>query len=147
MTEVAAGATHELRRRILREGRGDADVHFPEDDAAGVFHLAAVEDGLIKGVVTVLPVATPRRPGRRAWRIRGMAVDGGHQRAGVGTRLLDAVTVRARAAGIEVLWAHGRDTALGFYESRGWAVEGDGYLSEGIPHHTVVVDLGPVPSG
>ncbi len=41
-----------------------------------------------------------------------------------------------------MLWADGRDTALGFYERHGWVVEGEGYLSgPAIPHHTVLRDL------
>ncbi len=71
-----------------------------------------------------------------------MAVEPDLQGTGVGARLLDAATTRARAAGAEVLWADGRDSALDFYRRRGWSVEGEGYLAAGdIPHHTIVVDL------
>ncbi|HEV2069704.1 MAG TPA: GNAT family N-acetyltransferase, partial [Acidimicrobiales bacterium] len=94
-------------------------------------------------VATVSPAPTGRRPGAAAWRLRGMAVDPERQGQGAGTLLLDAVVTRARAAGAEVLWADGRDSALDFYRRRGWSVEGEGYLTPatGIPHHTVVLDL------
>lgn len=143
VVEVGAEATHGLRRRVLRDGRLDAEVHFAEDDVAGSFHLAVVDDaGTPVAVTTLSPAPTVRRPGAAAWRVRGMAVEPDLQGTGVGARLLDAATTRARAAGAEVLWADGRDSALDFYRRRGWSVEGEGYLAAGdIPHHTIVVDL------
>lgn len=141
--EVPAEATHDLRRQVLRDGAVDADVHFPEDDLPGAFHLAALDRaGRVVGVATWAPVATERRPGRAAWRLRGMAVEPDLQGGGVGARLLAASLARLEARGAEVLWADGRDSALSFYERHGWAVEGDGYVTAiGIPHHTVVLDL------
>lgn len=140
---MAAEATYDLRRQVLREGCAYDSVRFPEDDLPGAFHLAVVEGGMTRGVVTVLPAPIGLRPGRRAWRIRGMAVAPGQQRTGIGGRLLDDLTERADRAGVEVVWAQGRDSALGFYRGRGWTVEGEGYLTDGIPHHTVILDLRP----
>lgn len=99
--------------------------------------------GLVVAVATVSPAPTSLRPGAAAWRLRGMAVEPELQGRGAGTLLLDAVVARARAAGAEVLWADGRDSALDFYRRRGWSVEGEGYLTPatGIPHHTVILDL------
>lgn len=149
VVEIAADATHDLRRRVLRGGRADADVHFDADDHPAALHLAVVDDGdgdgdsRVLAVATVIPATTPRRPAALAWRVRGMAVEPAVQGTGVGTLLLDAVVERARAEGAQVLWADGRDSALAFYERRGWSVEGEGYVTaaEGIPHHTVVLDL------
>ena len=143
--EVDVTATHALRRLVLREGRPDADVDYAEDDLPGTFHLVAVaDDGPVVGVATWAPAPTDRRPGARAWRLRGMAVHPDQQGAGVGGALLEAAVARLRAAGAEVLWADGRDAALPFYERHGWSVEGEGFRSAGgIPHHLVVLDLGP----
>ena len=151
VVEVTADTTHDLRRRVLRGGRADADVHFDADDHPAALHLAVVDDddgdgdgvSRVLAVATVIPATTPRRPAALAWRVRGMAVEPAVQGTGVGTLLLDAVVDRARAEGALVLWADGRDSALGFYQRRGWSVEGEGYLTaaEGIPHHTVVLDL------
>jgi GNAT superfamily N-acetyltransferase len=145
VTTVPAKATHDLRRRVLREGRPDAEVHFPEDDAPETFHPAVLDaGGRVVAVATVSPAPTSSRSGAHAWRLRGMAVEPELQGLGAGTLLLDAVVARARAAGADVLWADGRDTALEFYRRRGWSVEGDGYLTPatGVPHHRVVLDLG-----
>ena len=141
---MPAEATHDLRRRVLRGGRPDVDVHFPEDELPDAFHPAVLDTGgVVVAVATVSPASTSLRPGAAAWRLRGMAVAPELQGRGAGTLLLDAVVARARAAGAEVLWADGRDSALDFYRRRGWSVEGEGYLTPatGIPHHTVILDL------
>jgi GNAT superfamily N-acetyltransferase len=71
-----------------------------------------------------------------------MAVEPTVQRSGVGRLLIDAAVDRLRAEGFEVIWANGRDSALGFYRRQGWEVAGEGFLNEnGIPHHVVVTEL------
>jgi GNAT superfamily N-acetyltransferase len=143
VVEVPVEVTHELRRLVLRDARPDAEVGYPEDGLAEAFHLAVVDpDERVVAVATWAPSPTDRRPGAAAWRLRGMAVAPTVQGAGVGSMLLDHAVERLTGAGAEVLWADGRDTALGFYERHGWVVEGEGYLSgPEIPHHTVLRDL------
>ena len=57
--------------------------------------------------------------------------------------MLEHATARLRAGGASLLWANGRDTALGFYERAGFTVVGDGYLmgESGLPHHRVELEL------
>lgn len=142
VVEVGPEATHELRRRVLRGGRADADVRFPRDDEPGTFHLALTDDsGTVVAVASFYPEPTPWRPRARAVQVRGMAVDASRQRSGAGRTLLEAAYERARAQGFAVLWANGRDSALGFYERLGWQVVGEGFVFNGIPHHVVVRDL------
>lgn len=119
-------------------------MRFPEDDLPEAFHPAVLDiGGRVVAVATVSPAPTALRPGAAAWRLRGMAVEPELQGRGAGTLLLEAVVARARVAGVEVLWADARDSAVEFYRRRGWSVEGEGYLTPatGIPHHTVVLDL------
>lgn len=145
--EVSAEATFELRARVLREGAPDGDVRFASDGDPAALHLALCDDHRRPlAVVSAVPAPTDRRPGRRAWRLRGMAVLPALQGWGMGTELLEAMIGRLREAGAEVVWADGRDSALGFYRRRGWSVEGDGYVTEiGVPHHTIVLDLVALP--
>jgi GNAT superfamily N-acetyltransferase len=142
---VPVAATYGLRRKVLRDGRADADVAFPEDDRPGAFHLGAFSDGRLVAVGSFSPEPTPLRPGRRAVRLRAMAVDPDHQGRGVGRILLEDGVARLRAEGAEVLWAHARDTALTFYRRFGMEVVGDGFVIPelGLPHHVVLLDLTP----
>ena len=140
---VPVAATYGLRRKVLRDGRPDADVAFPQDDRPGAFHLGAFSDGRLVGVGSFSPEETALRPGRRAVRLRAMAIDPDHQGRGVGRLLLEEGVARLRAEGAEVLWAHARDTALPFYRRFGMEVVGEGFVVPelGIPHHVVMMDL------
>ncbi len=142
VVDIEAGATHELRRRVLRDGRPDAVVHFAGDLVPGAFHLGLLDDaGTLVGVVSLSPEPTPHRPGRRALRLRGMAVEPSRQGEGAGSTLLGAAVERASEQGYDVVWANGRDTVLGFYRRHGWQVVGDGFVTIGLPHHVVLLDL------
>ena len=136
-----------LRARILRAGRPLASARSRQDALAGTRHLAALtESGEVAGVVTFFLAESPLRPGRRAVRFRGMAVDDGLRGHGVGRALMRQVVAGARDAGAEVLWANGRDGALSFYERIGFRVEGDGFLDDDmqLPHHVVIAELDEV---
>lgn len=145
--EVTAPETHSLRRLVLREGRADSVVEFPGDDLPGALHLAAVpgeaEDGAGGEVVGVASFFPSPLEGRPAFQLRGMAVLPELQGSGVGSLLLEEGVARLRAAGVPLVWANGRDSALGFYERRGWKVVGDGYEygPMSLPHHLVVLQL------
>jgi len=142
VVEIAACDTHDLRRRVLREGRPDADVCFPEDDVAGAVHLGvAGDEGALLAVASFSPQAAPERPGARAVRLRGLAVEPRLQQAGVGRMLLAHAVECFRTEGYEVLWANGRHAVLGFYRRLGWEVVGDGFLIVGIPHHVVSLEI------
>jgi GNAT superfamily N-acetyltransferase len=143
--EVTAAETHPVRRLVLREGRAESVVEFPGDDVAGALHLAAFADdgaGPMVGVATFFPSPLPV-DGRPAFQLRGMAVLPELQGSGVGTLLLDEGVARLREAGVPLVWANGRDSALGFYERRGWKVVGDGYEygPMSLPHHLVTLAL------
>jgi GNAT superfamily N-acetyltransferase len=132
---VVTADTYDLRERVLRGG--GAHDGFPEDDEPGTFHVGAVDDGVIVGVATFVPREDS------VWQLRGMAVEPDRQGEGIGTAILAFGMARLRDAGARLVWANGRDTALGFYERAGWTVVGDGYTlpvhgeGPGMPHHRV----------
>jgi GNAT superfamily N-acetyltransferase len=142
---IPAAATYGLRRKVLREGRADADVAFPEDDRPDAFHLGVFSDGRLVAVGSFSPEPTPLRPGRRSVRLRAMAVDPEYRSRGIGRILLEEGVARLRAVGAEVLWANARDAALTFYRRFGMDVVGDGFvlvvLGRRLPHHIVMMDL------
>jgi GNAT superfamily N-acetyltransferase len=141
LTVVAIMATDtlDLRGRILRGGSDHGG--FPDDDLPGTFHLGAQDGEAIVGVATFVP------RGDGVWQLRGMAVEEDRQGEGIGTAILDEAASRLRRAGALLVWANGRDTALGFYERAGWEVVGEGYVlpvhddRPGMPHHRVELRL------
>lgn len=136
-----------LRARILRAGRPVDQAVSRQDRLPETRHLAArTASGDVAGVVTYFVEDTRLAAGRRALRFRGMAVDDALQGHGVGRALMRALVERARAERAEVLWANGRDGALGFYERIGFRVVGDGFLDDEmqLPHHVVLAELDDV---
>ena len=148
--DVPAEATHDLRWRILRNSRPGAPIVFPEDSRPDAFHLAVRDEaGSVVAVASFSTEATPHRPGRRAVRLRGMAVDRPAQHHGLGRLLVTTVVDRLRGDGVEVLWCNARDSAAGFYARLGFDVVGDGFVlpESGIAHHVMVRDLGDLSRG
>ncbi|HZQ28448.1 MAG TPA: GNAT family N-acetyltransferase [Acidimicrobiales bacterium] len=142
--DIRAADTYPLRRQVLRDGDMGADVDFDGDRAPTAFHLGAFDDdGALVGVVSFAPFDWAERPGVPAFQLRGMAVAPDRQRGGVGRLLVAGGLERARAGGAQLVWARGRDVALGFYERLGWKAVGDGYLygPARLPHHTMVMKL------
>jgi GNAT superfamily N-acetyltransferase len=72
-----------------------------------------------------------------------MAVDPAWRGQGVGRALMRAVADLAKTRGAEILWANGRDTALGFYTSIGFRVAGDGFVDGEmhLGHHVVFAGI------
>lgn len=136
-----------LRARVLRAGRTLAESTSAQDALPGTAHLAAVTGaGDVVGVVTYFLEATPLAPARRAVRFRGMAVDGARRGSGVGRALMRDLVRRARALDATILWASGRDGALGFYERIGFRVAGEGFLDDEmrLPHHIVIAGVSDI---
>ena len=143
VTEVPVDDILDLRRRVLRVGTPSTDPRLAEDGAPSAFHLAARLEGELLGCVSFSPQDTPLRPGVDAWRFRAMAVDGARRGSGIGRAILSDGIDRATARGATTIWANARDSAIGFYESMGMQVMGDGFTdaSTAIPHHVVLLDL------
>jgi thiamine transport system ATP-binding protein len=140
IVELAAEDTHDLRRRVLREGRADATVVFDGDAEDDTTQLGARDvSGRLVGVSTWLWRPCPVEPGRRDRQLRGMAVEPSLQGGGVGAALLAAGVDEAARLGATAVWANARDTALGFYASHGFDVLGEGFVDEatGLAHHRV----------
>ncbi|WP_460518907.1 GNAT family N-acetyltransferase [Humibacter antri] len=143
VAEVDAAETYALRRDLLRRDRADLDLHMPDDDVPGAFHLAiTVDPGSVVGVATAMPALPEFAAMAPAWRLRQMAVAPELQGCGLGTALFDAILERLRARGAATLWAESRDTSLGFYVARGMhPVPGHHHSVAGVDYTDVVLDL------
>lgn len=138
---VPAEVVRPLRHRVLRPGFPEKSVHTDRDDDPATVHLAAFAGDEVIGVVSMLPEPFPDDP-RTAERFRWMAVDATRRGSGTGQALIRRVAAVAHESGFELIWGHGRDTALGFYERLGFRVVGDGYTDAvtHLRHHFVVIE-------
>lgn len=136
-------AVLDLRVRVLRKGTPWTHANYAEDAYPDAVHLAVVRNGVPVATSTWFAKECPEMPGVPAVQLKGMAVEDDLQGQGLGARLIGHGLSHARALGARVVWARARDSALYFYELRGFRTVGDGFMDEptGMPHHIVVREV------
>ncbi len=123
----------DLRHRILRAGLPPETASFDGDAAPSTIHWAAFPAGMphISAVASLPPIACATMMlnswrGEPAWQLRGMAVEKGYQRFGLGRQILlhaEAAATQEDKAGW--LWCNARVPAAGFYQAHGWDIASD----------------------
>ena len=143
VTEAALADIMQLRVAVLRKGTPATDCNYPEDDYPDVVHFAIIHKGAAIATSSWFMKECPEKPGITAMQLKGMAVADELQGAGLGALLIDAGISLATERGATIAWARARDSALGFYERRGFASTGDGFIDgpTAMPHHIVVRTL------
>lgn len=136
---IEATDTHRLRRDVLRLV-GDGAERFPEDEGDGTRHLGVQEGGRLVAVVSVTPQRAPWDKASTAVRFYGLAVSSGRQGRGLGRLLVRKAIAHAAAARVDLLWANGRESSIGFYMRLGFRTQGDGWLNPrtGLVTHWIV---------
>jgi N-acetylglutamate synthase-like GNAT family acetyltransferase len=128
--------TVKLRYNILREPLG---LDFTEEQLAAEysdFHLAAYDDAwILRGCL----VLTPKD--EKVLKMRQVAVDNIVQSKGIGSLLVKASEVYARAKGYDKMELNARDTAVVFYQKLGYNTEGGMFEEVSIPHFKMVKAL------
>jgi len=139
VAEITAADTHDLRRRVLRDGTPSQEVAFAQDALPDTFHLGVHQGGQLVGVSTW---SADEWRGQPAVRLRGMAVEQTLQGGGVGAALVRAGLERSWAMDVPVVWAAARDSALGFYTRLQFSVDDEGYIDEvtALPHHRIWIE-------
>ena len=133
----------DLRVRVLRKGTPHTHANYPEDAHPDVVNFCIVRGGVPVATSTWFAKECPEVPGVPAVQLKGMAVDDALQGSGLGALLVARGLEHARSLGAKVVWARARDSALYFYERRGFRTVGRGFIDEptAMPHHIVVIDL------
>ena len=143
VTSVALTDVMQLRVAVLREGTPATDCNYPEDSYPDVVHFGIVHEGTAIATSSWFMKECPEKPGITAMQLKGMAVAGHLQGAGLGALLVEAGIALAIERGAAIAWARARDSALGFYERLGFVSTGDGFMDgpTAMPHHIVVRTL------
>jgi predicted GNAT family N-acyltransferase len=140
IVEIAAADTHDLRRRVLRDGTPSVVLTWDGDDEPTTFHLGVRDGDEIVAISTWLRRRYPDRPADDAFQLRGMATDPAHRGTGVSSRLLVVGLDRCASDGATLVWARARVAALSFYERHGFEPVGPEYvdLTTGLPHRDIL---------
>ena len=133
----------DLRVRVLRKGTPFTHANYPEDAYPDVINFCIVRGGRPVATSTWFSKECPEMPGVPAVQLKGMAVDDDIQGGGLGGKLIARGLDHARSLGASIAWARARDSALYFYEARGFRVLGEGFMDgpTAMPHHIVVINL------
>jgi ribosomal protein S18 acetylase RimI-like enzyme len=150
---IAASETHDLRRRVLRDGDAKAVVVWPRDDEPTTTHYGACDaSGRIVAIGTIYAQALAENAGDRAvtvgvaverqFQFRGMASDASVRGSGAGKAVLDALIAHARREAPAVLWCNARVAAIGFYARAGMQIVSERFEIAGVgPHHVMAMRL------
>ncbi|WP_420451018.1 GNAT family N-acetyltransferase [Ilumatobacter sp.] len=138
---LAPAETHDLRRRVLRDGDDAAVVVWSGDDDPSTVHLGVALDGRVVAISTWL--SAPGPDGVTATQLRGMATDPAEVGRGHGRALLRAGIDHARRRGSAMVWANARSTALDFYLRSGFCASGPEFETAEVhlPHRLVTRDV------
>jgi GNAT superfamily N-acetyltransferase len=132
---ITAPETRQLRHQVLRPRQAPETLVYPGDDHPLCLHLGAFQDDIMVGIASIAPEACPALPSLAAWRLRGMATVPLVQRQGYGAALIHAGIAHVRRHDGDILWCHGRTTALPFYQALGFVAVGDVFsVPETGPH-------------
>ena len=139
-------ATLALRHRILREPLGlnlwHENLSVEKDQrhftlwqqTASLSASAQHTTELVACLVIV-----PKSPG--CVKLRQMAVNDRYQRQGLGQRLIALVEAVLIGEGIELIELHARESAVGFYQTRGYQRVGPAFTEVGLPHQRMTKNL------
>jgi GNAT superfamily N-acetyltransferase len=140
---VDASALHELRSRVLRGSDPTKPVH-ERDDEEATLHVGGFDGDRVVVSASFYLTPAPVHEELVSYQLRFMATDFDVQGRGYGAKVLAFAFEALRAKGAQQVWAHARDTALGFYVATGWrVVEGSEHVSaeSHLPHTTIVKSL------
>jgi GNAT superfamily N-acetyltransferase len=143
IVEITAADTHDLRRRVLRDGTPSDVVVWDGDDDPSTVHLGVRRGDELVAIASWMRRPHPDRPTVDAFQLRGMATDPARRGTGLGAALLSEGVERCRAAGVTLVWARARATALTFYVRHHFEPVGPEYLdaTTGLVHRDIVREL------
>jgi GNAT superfamily N-acetyltransferase len=139
---ITATEARTVRLPVLRPGSPPEAAIFDHDDDPGTRHFGAFDGTRLVGVATFFPEPCPVKPGKHAWRLRGMATFPEMRGHGGGSKLVAEGFRVAREGRAELMWCNARVSARGFYEKLGFATLGEEFvLPVAGPHYVMIKDL------
>ena len=122
---ISVTEARQLRHTVLRPHQEPEELVFRGDDAPDALHVGAFQEGKLVGIASVAREPFPGEPYLDAWRLRGMATLPEARRKGYGAALVQALVAHVAARGGNLIWCHGRTSALSFYRALGFGEVGE----------------------
>ena len=123
---IEVSKCYPLRHKMLRKGKPLETCHFDGDNSKGTFHLGALVDKEIIGIISVYNKDLIQFKNSKGAQFRGIAVASKHQRKGVASKLINyAQKETKKRTNPKYIWLNGRITANNLYLDRGFKPIGD----------------------
>lgn len=136
-----------LRHRVLRSGKPLSTAHFKGDTLENTFHYAAFfkidNENLsdvkkIVGCVSFMANVHNDFDEKRAFQLRGMAVDDEYRQQHIGRQLLMYAEKQIRLKSARFIWCNVRASAIGFYTSQNYLKTGETFEIQGVGSHILM---------
>lgn len=136
---VDAKAVRELRHRVLWPHIATAEKCVIEpDELESTLHIAAVLEGKIVGISTLIIDQNDQFKTAKQYRLRAMATAPEVRGYGVGAKIIEKVIEVLKQNNTELLWCDARLIATGFYEKQNFKVKGAVYEVPNIGPHKLM---------
>ena len=133
---IEVSKCYPLRHKMLRKGKPLETCHFDGDNSKGTFHLGALVDKEIIGIISVYEKDLTQFKNSKGAQFRGIAVASKHQRKGVASKLINyAQKEIKKRTNPKYIWLNGRITANNLYLDRGFKPIGDQFEINTIGIH------------
>ena len=136
ITSIEVSKCYPLRHEMLRRGKPLETCYFDGDNSEGTFHLGAIVDNEIIGIISVYEKDLTQFKNSKGAQFRGIAVALKHQRKGVASKLINCAEKETKKRmNPKYIWLNGRISANNLYLGRGFDLIGDPFEINTIGIH------------
>ena len=136
ITSIEVSKCYPLRHEMLRRGKPLETCYFDGDNSEGTFHLGAIVDNEIIGIISVYEKDLTQFKNSKGAQFRGIAVALKHQRKGVASKLINCAEKETKKRmNPKYIWLNGRISANKLYLGRGFDLIGDPFEINTIGIH------------
>ena len=136
ITSIEVSKCYPLRHEMLRRGKPLETCYFDGDNSEGTFHLGAIVDKEIIGIISVYEKDLTQFKNSKGAQFRGIAVALKHQRKGVASKLINCAEKETKKRmNPKYIWLNGRISANNLYLGRGFDLIGDPFKINTIGIH------------
>ena len=136
ITSIEVSKCYPLRHEMLRRGKPLETCYFDGDNSEGRFHLGAIIDKEIIGIISVYEKDLTQFKNSKGAQFRGIAVASKHQRKGVASKLINCAEKETKKRmNPKYIWLNGRISANKLYLGRGFDLIGDPFEINTIGIH------------
>nr|WP_315158103.1 GNAT family N-acetyltransferase [uncultured Flavobacterium sp.] len=136
--KIEAEATFPVRHSVLRSGKPLSSCYFEGDKDDETAHFGIFEKDELLGVASFFAQKCNFFQQEKQFQLRGMAILDQHQNKGLGKIVLQSCELHLKENKVELIWFNARESAIGFYRSLEYNLEGDLFDIPDVGPHVIM---------